>query len=425
MSTFSRIAPELLADIFKFSTEGESRKEQQRARFQFGLVSRACYLATANATDVYIDGPSQAEALMSTIMQEQKWVAQEERKARIGRTTRASVRRIKRVSNVRRLIVTLDDERTLKSLVALLHLVGTNLSALELNIGPTFRQYGDGELDSQVAAWFRQLEGALGTVARLQTLHLVSSGVFFSETIVRLLIPLVHLEVLFLDMTILDINRTPNPALFTQLALPHLRQLVVDKPPSWAIWKTLAAASPTSVSNLQLRSRRTDYFHVVQPLLPNLTRFSWTPERQPLDEIARDDVLALLGAMRSLESLSMPLWTLGNYCEFLEDTQIVHDQTEPELDEWDLAPIDRTVFDVVATLPRLRTVELIVRIGTLDDSDIVSFIKSIPSLRTLSIVSKRKRGWTSEEIERVRAAGEEVGVKFVYEGNHTVWKIEP
>ncbi|KAL8286587.1 hypothetical protein RQP46_004604 [Phenoliferia psychrophenolica] len=430
MATFISLSSELLAHLLKLSTRGETRKEQQRARFSFGLISRACFLATASLTDVYVAGPRQAECLISMIVHEQKRVTQEERKAirGPGRTTRTRrALRIKRFSDIRRIRVTVDHFEIIIYLSFLLRLTSTNLSALELEIENLYGQFGDDaddEGDKVIAAWYEPLEAALGKMTGLQRLHITSlpEAALNSEMVVRLLIPLKALEVLHLDIIIFDGNIPPRPDLLAQLALPRLRELVVGERPSPDMTKTLVAASPTNLRTLHLSSWYTGYFPEILPLVPNLIHFSWTPDRQPLDEDSRDAVLTLLGAMTSLESLTIPLWTLGDYDEFYWETHNDDDidgEEEPdEEDGWDLKPVDHTVFDVLATLPRLRTVTLVAQIGKVEESDVMSFIKALPSLRTLSIVSKRKRGWTPEEIERVGAAGEDVGVNFVYERDH-------
>ncbi|KAL8278723.1 hypothetical protein RQP46_008792 [Phenoliferia psychrophenolica] len=355
MATLTSLASELLAHILKLSTEGETAKEQQRARLSFGLVSRASFLATANATDIYVSGSKQAEALIPKLVQEQKWVAQEERKASIGRTTRASTLRIMRISNVRRLRVSLIDDAIIKYLCTLLYFLSESLSAVELEIDIYHGQWCHEEKDKEVAAWYKPLEAALGSVTGLRRLHLVRLG--------------------------------------------------------------------EGLLTLELIVRHTNYFDNLLPLIPNLYHFCWTPIRHPLDEEGRDAVLKLLGAMTSLESLVLPLWTLGDYNEYENKHllgKIDHIGQKPEGDEWDLKPVDRSVFDVLATLPLLHTVELIAHIGALDESDVISFVNALPSLRTLLIVAKRKRGWSREAIESVRAAAEEAGVAFWYKADHGI-----
>ncbi|KAL8278724.1 hypothetical protein RQP46_008793 [Phenoliferia psychrophenolica] len=370
MTKLSHLASELLAHILKLSTEGESAKEQQRARLSFGLVSRACFLATADSTDFYVAGPKQAEALVSKLKDERSRMAHEERKARIGRTTRASTLRIMRVSNVRRLRVSLDDSRTVKSLVQILHTIAESLSVLE--IGTTF----------------------------------------------RLLIPLTHLEILHLDVMTVDKSDWPN----TELALPHLRELIAGRSPSLRTMKALTG-SATRLSTLDLSLRSTDCFPDLMPLVSTLSYFCWAPERQPLDEGARDNVLKLLGAMTSLKSAVLPIWTLGDPRAFDNDMAI-YDHAHyyrGDWDRWDLPPADRTVFDVLATLPLLHSVRLIADIGMLEAADVMDFMKTLPSLRDLVVYSprsSRRSGWSHDLIERVRAAGEEAGVAFVYQGDN-------
>ncbi|KAL8278725.1 hypothetical protein RQP46_008794 [Phenoliferia psychrophenolica] len=181
MATFSHLASELLTHILKLSTEGETPKEQQRARFSFGLVSRACFLATANATDFYLAGPEQADALISKLEYEKEYLAEEARRFK----TRPTLLRPTRLSNVRRLKVTLDDNGIVGKLSALLPVISTSLSALELEIGDLYDTDDDDDFWEDMAR-YGSLDDALGEVEDLRKLHIVSSYSQFSfETAAR------------------------------------------------------------------------------------------------------------------------------------------------------------------------------------------------------------------------------------------------
>ncbi|KAL8286799.1 hypothetical protein RQP46_004327 [Phenoliferia psychrophenolica] len=87
MATFTDLAPELLSHILKLSTAGGHASEEQRARFRFGLIARAFYLATEGATKFYVDSETKAKALVFKIKQERS----EARKAEQGRTTTSTL----------------------------------------------------------------------------------------------------------------------------------------------------------------------------------------------------------------------------------------------------------------------------------------------------------------------------------------------
>ncbi|KAL8279503.1 hypothetical protein RQP46_008065 [Phenoliferia psychrophenolica] len=103
MASFSLLPKELLSHIFDLSTEGDWIGHRQSSRSDFSLISRASYLATADATDFSISGDKQIKAFLAKLEREKQSAALEERKARNGRTTRGSTFGISRVSNVRRL----------------------------------------------------------------------------------------------------------------------------------------------------------------------------------------------------------------------------------------------------------------------------------------------------------------------------------
>ncbi|KAL8293433.1 hypothetical protein RQP46_000134 [Phenoliferia psychrophenolica] len=72
MAAFALLPSEILAHILNLSNEGESAQERQRSRFSFGLIARASFLATADATDFYVAGEKQAKALAAKLEREKK-----------------------------------------------------------------------------------------------------------------------------------------------------------------------------------------------------------------------------------------------------------------------------------------------------------------------------------------------------------------
>ncbi|KAL8276859.1 hypothetical protein RQP46_010790 [Phenoliferia psychrophenolica] len=111
MTSLQFLPSELLAHILHLSNEGESAAEQQRAHFSFRLIARPFFLAIPDATDFYVAGHTQAMALAVKLEREKSWAVQEERKARSGRTTRATLS-ITRISHIRRLVLVLDGKGT-------------------------------------------------------------------------------------------------------------------------------------------------------------------------------------------------------------------------------------------------------------------------------------------------------------------------
>ncbi|KAL8293311.1 hypothetical protein RQP46_000012 [Phenoliferia psychrophenolica] len=74
--------------------------------------------------------------------------------------------------------------------------------------------------------------------------------------------------------------------------------------------------------------------------------------------------------MTSLQSICISMWALLD-----EDFDYTYDNPA----------IDTTLFDTLATLSNLHTVNLIVDEGTLDESKVVGFIESCKSLKILSL----------------------------------------
>ncbi|KAL8276852.1 hypothetical protein RQP46_010783 [Phenoliferia psychrophenolica] len=131
MAKFTSLASELLANILDLSTTGESTQARQASRHSFSLISRGCFLATAGASDWHVAGEKQAIALVVKLEREKKWMEQEERKAKSGRITRASLA-ITRVSNIRRLSFVLDGVGSTEDLATLL-IHTPNLIKLDLD----------------------------------------------------------------------------------------------------------------------------------------------------------------------------------------------------------------------------------------------------------------------------------------------------
>ena len=136
MATLVRLPTELLAHILHFSTDGQTAELKQQSRFSFGLVARALFLASTDDTTFYVAGEKQAKALIAKLEREKKWAAQEERKAKSGRTTRLSTLSITRVSRVRRLGATVS-RKTGWMVLAKLLLATPDVVVLELDIYPT------------------------------------------------------------------------------------------------------------------------------------------------------------------------------------------------------------------------------------------------------------------------------------------------
>lgn len=166
MVSFTQLPLELLSHIHQLSTEGDNPREQQRARFSFALIARACFLATADSTVFHVEGDEQAKALLSKLEREKRWVAQEDVKARSGRTTRASLK-IARVSHIRRLSCVFSYFDSGKDLGALLSAT-PNLVVLDLEVGQFGEMSAASDDDCQ---WALPFEGITRGLAGLQELH--------------------------------------------------------------------------------------------------------------------------------------------------------------------------------------------------------------------------------------------------------------
>ncbi|KAL8279495.1 hypothetical protein RQP46_008057 [Phenoliferia psychrophenolica] len=398
MASFSSLATELLAHILKLSIEGEPAQERQRFRLAFGLISRACFLATADAAEFCIEGEAQAKAFVSQLEQEKKWAAQEERKARSGRTSRSALSSVTRVSNVRRLTIIVVDSRHQKVFADLLRAI-PNLTALDLVVGPTMT-YINVSL---------QLSVAVGGLVGLQELR-VHTKYLDGDILLPFLNPLKALEVLDLEVESYGRYQLTQSAHLEPLCLPHLRKVAIklmgraDGFPN-TILANLAAQSTAGIQALDLKaSAYYDLFsQIIEPLLPHLTNvvhLTWeSPHVWPQND-SRDAILAILGTMKKLVSISISMWSASMYMVDVIPYGPYYKQ-----------PIDRTLFDTLATLPSLQSVKLIVQQGELSTVHVITYLNSHKSLRSLSIHFLGAT-WTREEQDAVEEAAERAGVAF-------------
>ncbi|KAL8279502.1 hypothetical protein RQP46_008064 [Phenoliferia psychrophenolica] len=369
MATFSSLATELLAHILHLSNEGEPAQERQRSRLAFGLISRACFLATTSATEFCVDGAAQAKAFIAQLEQEKQWAAQEERKARSGRASRSSaLRSLTRVSNIRRLTLILDTSKNQKIFTDLLRAT-RNVFALELVVGA-----------SEAIQISSQLAVALGGLVGLLELRI--HGLYLDgKALVQFLIPLKALEVLDLEVQYYEYHE-PNSSTthLNYLSLPHLRNLriqlkgTVDDFPS-ALLNTLAAKSTNGIRILDLQLSPLHYLdpQAIDPLLPhlsNVVRLTWeAPLPYPVPTRARAT---------------------------------------------NRKPIDHTLFDTLATLSSLEAVKLIVRQWALSSDHVIAYLDSHESLQSLSIQFVSYSTWTPKERDTVKDAAERAGVAFSF-----------
>ncbi|KAL8279492.1 hypothetical protein RQP46_008054 [Phenoliferia psychrophenolica] len=396
VATFSHLAPELLLHILKLSNEGKPAKERQRFRLAFGLISRACFLATADSTEYCVEGVAQAKGFLAQLEQEEgnNRATQEERKARTGRPLHAALISVTRRVNVRRLTLTVVDANDQKAFVDLLRAT-PNLIVLELVVGVFSASY----ISSQLAI-------DLGGLRGLQELR-VHAKYVEGVHLLQFLSPLQALEVLDLEgqnLRRFEIKHNPH---FNSLALPRLRTLRInlmeraDDFPS-TVFAKLAARSTTGIQELDLKSTPLSFLKskVVEPLLPhiiNLVHLSWDAPHDLLLKSTQDTLLALLGALEKLEYISIPMWNVA--ADMVLDVP------------FDKQPLDHTLFDTLATLPSLHTVVLNVEEGNLSSSHVISFLDSHKPLRFLSIHFLQGT-WTREERDAVEKAADQAGVAF-------------
>ncbi|KAL8287552.1 hypothetical protein RQP46_003410 [Phenoliferia psychrophenolica] len=414
MATFSHLPTELLTHILRLSNEAKSAGDRQRARFSFALISRACFLATADATDFHVAGERFAKALLIKLEREKDWAAQDERKA--GRPGGPSPGRstlgVTRISNIRRLSLGVDKNMNQEVFIDLLRAT-SSLVALDL------------VSETGLQSSFRITEPlvvAIGGLAGLRELHIVTWHLD-RDVCLRLLIPLLALEVLSLQVIQYLPDATVNTTLLDDLSLPNMRKLEIALG-SWevqpfpnALLKTLATHSTTGIQGLDLES--TDYKLIspetIEPLVPlvaGLVRLTWVAplaRTLPLPMDKRHAVLALLGAMSALESLAISMWlNVDDYINHKSYYASYHTQK-----------MDCTLFGTLATLPSLRDVKLTVG-GNLSEEHITSYIESHRALESLHIDDFAGDGWTREKRETVRGAAEQARVAFSYRYNKKV-----
>ncbi|KAL8293339.1 hypothetical protein RQP46_000040 [Phenoliferia psychrophenolica] len=433
MATFSHLPAELLLHIFHLSTEHDTVQWRQRCRFQFGLVARAFFLATAAPNDFHVASEKQAKALVAAMERERKWVANEERKARSGRTTRVSLS-VARFSNIRRLSLVIKDAKSEESFANLLR-VNPKLIALDIDVFLATKEH-----PIQVEGGWMLLEAALGGLSTLHEFRHRSYN-YDAAAILRLvnhicgvrsmdadgsprriLIPLKSLEILDLAARYYYDNQgeTVDP-LLRDLILPNLRELRMDHE-SWPealqnrLFSALATGSKTGILDLDLasteyQSLRSDspVFKSLIPHTGNVVHLTWTPPPwimdMPSDAVAQDTVLAIIAAMPNLQSIKISTWTME------EDI----DSYNPEDDKFFVPdrPIDPKLFDTLATLPSLHSVILVVEEMTLlDEKVVISFIEAHHPLRSLYIVMRSPYEWSEEQWVAVEEVAEQAGVAF-------------
>ncbi|KAL8276450.1 hypothetical protein RQP46_011152 [Phenoliferia psychrophenolica] len=237
MAKLKDLASELLAKIHTLSTEGESAAKQQCARFSFGRVSRACYLATADATDFHVAGGRQAKALLSKLKMERKNQSQREREALSGRPNPWKKPWIStRVTNVRHLSISIyNDDESFSNLIQYV----PDLIALELGFDQSYLT---------PVLYLPSLEKALGSLTGLQELRVFSK--YLSLNPDMLLSSGVHLNVLDLQVEITDIWEIEEESL---LPSPHFRELRIclDEQPTVFTTALLGALSTNSTAKVQ------------------------------------------------------------------------------------------------------------------------------------------------------------------------------
>ncbi|KAL8286204.1 hypothetical protein RQP46_004692 [Phenoliferia psychrophenolica] len=402
MASFTSLPSELLTYILHLSNAGETAQEEQRSRLAFGLVARAFYLATAGSTSFCVAGDAQSQALFAKLEEVKNPAPGQPRPSGRG------------VLDVRQLSVALPTAQSGDLLADLLQET-PNLVELELSL----YSYS---LHSTVPPTGPALPAALVSLVNLRELRFRSEphpltyaqGYYSTEGLMRLLLSLPALEVLILDHKLTDrgpttVQRHPfMRELYDQLALPRLRKVSLSIDPREVVAAVLTGSTPRVLEIDGNTRPAPEYIGTPLALLPSISTivdFTWTFDPTPEFQSDRDEKCALIGAMKSLERIQIPLWTVTG--------------AEFDRDGYWIADTDDSLLDTLATLPLLHTVKLIDQIGTLHDKQIISFIQSLATLRTLSIVVKDADGWTQDQIERVCAVVVDAGVAFSY---RTEWK---
>ncbi|KAL8281496.1 hypothetical protein RQP46_006180 [Phenoliferia psychrophenolica] len=386
MATFSSLPTELLTHICRLSTEDESPREQQRFRFSFGLISRASYVATANATTFVVRGEKQANALANKLEREKVPVVRDSEEERATTSTR-------RVSSVHRLSCTFRSNASnhiLDGLLARLLRATPNLIAFELDMGE--------RTAASLATAFPQLEVALGEPLALKELHL--HGTLKTTAIVRMLMPLQALVKLDMGDVWLSPDEDPEVGLAAQLALPHLRELRITTPSESSPFRrvnppvllaALVKGATAGLRTLDLSESAnravTPFLDTLTPFLSSLDKFIWI--HQLVDVNNRANMLAFIGSMISVKIMYISMW-IGNGAPL----------TNHE-------PIDPAIFDRLATLPSLHTLQLVVWVGVLDDKPFLSFLSNAPPMLRcikllVDICHLENKDETSEEQQLLR-----------------------
>ncbi|KAL8281453.1 hypothetical protein RQP46_006137 [Phenoliferia psychrophenolica] len=104
------------------------------------------------------------------------------------------------------------------------------------------------------------------------------------------------------------------------------------------------------------------------PFVANLVHFAWTPNGSYLTVGVRDAVIAFVGAMTNLQTISLSTWVLVSL-----DVNRRHTLGQD-------TPVDPSFLATLATLPFLQTVHIPARVGTMDEELVISFIREAPTM---------------------------------------------
>ncbi|KAL8279476.1 hypothetical protein RQP46_008038 [Phenoliferia psychrophenolica] len=405
MASFSHLAPELPSHILKLSTEGEPAKERQRFRLAFGLISRAFFLATADATEFHVDNEHRAKALVAQLEREKEWVAQEESKATSRRTSHSATLSVTRVSKIRHLSLLIDTGGDNMGFIELIH-AAPALLRLDLLV------------DFSVTSISAGFENALGRLKDLRHLRLRSMDVKFIESInpvnvLRSLTPLKTLEVLDLEIR----DYWDRKTRLEKLALPHLRKLRIELNGradhfSTALLAVLAGQSTKGIEVLDLQQTIEGWFFpetlIPLCLVANVRRFILAPNTQygPVEDGVPAAISALLGAMTSLVWLESPMW-------------ITNSAWNDRMDCEGVQQLDLTLLDTLTALPSLQSVHLIAKQGHLSHTRIISYFESQNLLASFSIKFCLEV-WTRGEQDAVEDAADRAGIAFSYATGFTM-----
>ncbi|KAL8276835.1 hypothetical protein RQP46_010766 [Phenoliferia psychrophenolica] len=409
MATLSHLPTELLSHIFHLSTKGETAQERQRARFRFGRIARALYLATADATDFYIAGRRQLQKFYETQWPEE--CAAREDLETTGTTARASNSNIRQLSLVVGSFICGHRESYVDDFAEIL-LDSPDLVALDLDVS-NVTDLPDDLDDTGLNPSLLEIEEAVGGLSHLRTLRHESWNLKYGH-LLRILSPLKGLQTLELDFV--KCYTPPEEGSPILDNVPHLRTLRtrISGDPDKFVDSLLLHTLGTGLQTLDLKDTQfgmltiinpTDYAKSLVPSLSHLIHLTWMSHQIDVDVDEQVAVRTLIGAMTSLQSISIMMWAL-------EDRRVVTRGTYPNRHHFD---VDPKLLDTLKTLPALHTVELFVESARFDDEGpVISFIESHDALRSLHIHLKTTSGWTREQRDRVEAAGEAAGVVVGY-----------